>query len=125
MKLIRKSHVAVVATLLLTLSGCASVPLFNDDLAKCSELQTTPNTRAELTVVNNSSKSYSLSWVQPYTAELTYYKDIGPGESHKQDTYIGHLWATKQKKNGGTSTVCVSSAAFTHELKPQTTGAAF
>lgn len=97
--------------------GCSSVPRFDDELASCTAHLSTPALESVVNFENQSGEVVSLNWVTTGSGNLREYHQIGPGEKHSQQTYIGHLWLLRGKGTGSHSTYCANEAAGSYVIR--------
>lgn len=100
----RRLTLAAVAA---SLMGCASAgQSFDSEPASCRASVGDGPVRASVEFVNRSSEAKSLSWVTP-AGTIDHYRDLAPGESQVQSTYVGHVWMVSPVSGGPSSTYCV------------------
>jgi hypothetical protein len=94
-----------------SLGGCASVgQTYESELASCAASAGDRSVRANVEFVNRSGAVQSLAWITP-AGSVQHYRDLAPGESHVQSTYVGHLWMVRSASGGPSSMHCVQVAA--------------
>jgi hypothetical protein len=94
-----------------SLGGCASVSqTYESELANCAASAGGRSVRASVEFVNRSDAAQSLAWITP-AESVQHYRDLAPGESHVQSTYVGHLWVVRSVSGGPSSMHCVQVAA--------------
>lgn len=86
------------------------------ELAKCTKLLSNPQEASIITFVNSAASKVSIGWVQPNTGKIINYRDLEPGETYAQQTYVGHLWAFRTE-NAETTSYCAIGASGLHEIR--------
>ena len=105
------NRLPTLAAIVVALGGCASVgQTYESELANCAASAGERSVRASVEFVNRSGAAQSLHWITP-AGSVQHYRDLAPGESHVQSTYVGHLWVVRSALGGPSSMHCVQVAA--------------
>jgi hypothetical protein len=98
----------------LFISGCAKAPSNLDSaLARCSLLFRDRPQPAQVSFSNSSAEPLSLYWASTPTGDLIHYRNLDPGNSFVQSTYVGHLWVAKTSQGRIVSTFCTAGPTGT------------